>query len=89
MRYRIEVRVYGRVVEELETDDYRRARAFYRLHNEWDDRWTQLYIDGKTGSKAWMDREMHTGLDAIRDVIWREVQQKKRRRKSGGGPDEA
>ena len=78
MRYRIEVRVYGRVVEELETDDYRRARAFYRLHNERDDRWTQLYIDDKTGSKAWMDREMHTGPETMRNIIRAETSRRKR-----------
>ena len=61
MKYRIGVRMYGLPVCALDTDDYRQARIFYRRHNELEDRWTQLYIDGESGTKAWMDRQMrHT-----------------------------
>ena len=61
MKYRIEVRMYGVVACALDTDDYRQARIFYRRHNELEDRWTRLYIDGESGTKAWIDRQMrHT-----------------------------
>ena len=60
-RYKIEIYVLGKVSCSYETDDYAKARKYYWLHNDLDECWTKLYIDGESGTKAWMDRQMrHT-----------------------------
>lgn len=61
MRYRIEIYILGMQAGKWETNSCRKARQIYWQQNNRLDRWTQLYIDGKTGPKAWMDRELGGG----------------------------
>ena len=56
--YRIQVYHMGRLTHEYETDVFQEARRIYRHYNLQLDCWTQLYINGLTGSKAWMDRNI-------------------------------
>lgn len=59
--YRIEIYVQGELVRTFETNYFEEAAVFYYRNNDFDDRWTQLYVDGQTGSKAWMDKQMKLG----------------------------
>ena len=63
MRYRIEVYILGFIVGVYETNKHSEAKRIYWLHNNRLDRWTQLYIDGETGSKEWMDRTLGGGRE--------------------------
>lgn len=60
-RFRIEVWVLGILAETHETDSLKQAQKIYWAHNNLLDRWTKLYIDGKTGSKEWMDSTIGGG----------------------------
>ena len=64
MCYRIEVYILGFMVGVYETNKHSEAKRIYWLHNNRLDRWTQLYIDGETGSKEWMDL---SGRGAVSD----------------------
>lgn len=59
--YRIEIYVQGELVKTFETNYFEEAAVFYYRNNDFDDRWTQLYVNGKTGNKAWMDKQMKPG----------------------------
>lgn len=59
--YRIEIYVQGELVKTFETNYFKEAAVFYYRNNDFDDRWTQLYVNGKTGNKAWMDKQMKPG----------------------------
>lgn len=59
--YKIEIYIYGELVKTFETNYFEEAAVFYCRNNDFDDRWTQLYVNGKTGNKAWMDKQMKPG----------------------------
>lgn len=59
--YRIEIYVQGELVKTFETNYFEEAAVFYYRNNDFDDQWTQLYVNGKTGNKAWMDKQMKPG----------------------------
>ena len=59
--YKIEIYVQGKLVKTFETNYFEEAAVFYYRNNDFDDRWTQLYVNGKTGNKAWMDKQMKPG----------------------------
>lgn len=51
----------GEVAARWETDSFTEAAKIYWQHNDLLDRWTQVTIDGQTGSKEWMDEKMARG----------------------------
>lgn len=59
--YKIEIYVQSKLVKTFETNYFEEAAVFYYRNNGFDDRWTQLYVNGKTGNKAWMDKQMKPG----------------------------
>lgn len=66
--YRIEVYQMGELIHEYEVNTHREARRIYHHYNQLNDCWTQLYVDGLTGSKAWMDRVI---LSSDPFAVWR------------------
>lgn len=64
--YRIEVYHMGELVHSYETDAFREAKRIYTHYDQQLDKWTQLYVDGRTGSKAWMSKVINDPAAAWR-----------------------
>lgn len=56
--YHIEVYRMGELVHSYETDAFREAKRIYLHYDRMLDCWTQLWVDGLTGSKAWMNQQI-------------------------------